>query len=77
MVFEKIRDILYNQLELDSDAVIEYGTDVIKDLGADSLDLAELLVDIEDEFDVVVNDEDIEGITTVGGFAEYIESLMK
>lgn len=73
MVFEKIRAILADQFSEDEDS-ITMSTDLAEDLGADSLDLADVLMAIEDEFEVEVLDEDIEGIKTVGDIVEYIES---
>ena len=49
-------------------------TDIAKDLGADSLDVVELLMSIEDEFSVEIPDEEIENIKTIGELVEYIEA---
>ena len=49
-------------------------TNIAKDLGADSLDVVELLVAIEDEFSVEVPDEEIENIKTIGDLVEYIQN---
>ena len=73
MVFEKIRAILADQFSEDEDS-ITMATDLVEDLGADSLDLADVLMAIEDEFEVEVLDEDIENIKTVGDIVEYIEN---
>lgn len=73
MVFEKIRAILAEQFSEEEDS-ITMSTDLAEDLGADSLDLADLLMAIEDEFEVEVLDEDIESIKTVGDIVEYIEN---
>ncbi len=73
MVFEKIRKILAEQFSEDEDS-ITMATDLAEDLGADSLDLADVLMAIEDEFEVEVMDEDIENIKTVGDIVEYIEN---
>ena len=73
MVFEKIKAILAEQFSEDEDS-ITMATDLTEDLGADSLDLADVLMAIEDEFEVEVQDEDIESIKTVGDIVEYIES---
>ncbi len=73
MVFEKIRTILADQFSEDEES-ITMTTDLAEDLGADSLDLADVLMAIEDEFEVEVLDEDIENIKTVGDIVEYIEN---
>lgn len=73
MVFETIRSILADQFS-EAEESITLSTDLTEDLGADSLDLADLLMAIEDEFEVEVLDEDIESIKTVGDIVEYIES---
>lgn len=73
MVFEKIRAILCEQLDLDEDKVT-MESNIAEDLGADSLDVVDLIMSIEDEFDIEVPDEEIEGIKTVGDVVNYIES---
>ncbi len=73
MVFEKIKAILADQLDADEDA-ITMETDIAADLGADSLDVVELIMSIEDEFEVEVPDEKIEGIKTVGDIVNYIQN---
>ena len=72
MVFEKIRDILCNQFDVDEDAVT-LSTRISEDLGADSLDAVDMLMSLEDEFDVEIPDEEIENIRTVGDLVAYIE----
>lgn len=73
MVFEKIRAILCEQLELNEDQ-ITMDSNIAEDLGADSLDVVDLIMSIEDEFDVEVPDESIESIKTVGDVVNYIEN---
>ena len=73
MVFEKIRAILAEQFS-EEEKSIKMTTDLAEDLGADSLDLADVLMAIEDEFEVEVLDEDLENIKTVGDIVEYIEA---
>ncbi|MGI6280467.1 MAG: acyl carrier protein [Acutalibacteraceae bacterium] len=75
MVFEKIVSILADQLDVDeNDLTME--TNIVKDLDADSLDVVELLMTIEDEFDVEIPDEEIENIKTIGDLTEYIQNHM-
>jgi len=75
MVFEKIKNILAEQLDADPDEMT-MDTNIAKDLGADSLDVVELLMSIEDEFEVEIPDEEIENIKTIGDLADYIQSNM-
>ena len=73
MVFEKVRAILCEQLDLpEADVTME--SDIQEDLGADSLDLVDLLMSLEDDFDLEVPDEDVEKIKTVGDLVHYIEA---
>lgn len=72
MVFEKVREILCNQFDVDEDA-IALTTRISEDLGADSLDAVDMLMSLEDEFDVEIPDEEIENIHTVGDLVTYIE----
>ena len=69
MIFEKIKNLLAEQLDADENDMT-MDTDIAKDLGADSLDVVELLMAIEDEFDIEVPDEEIENIKTIGDLVE-------
>ena len=73
MVFEKVRDILCEQLDLDESRVT-MKSDIANDLGADSLDVVDLIMSLEDEFEVEMPDEDVTNIKTVGDVVNYIES---
>lgn len=73
MVFEKIREIIATQFDVEVDK-ITMETTVADDLGADSLDIVEVLMSIEDEFDVEIPDEAIEDIKSVGDLVNYIEN---
>ena len=75
MVFEKIKNILSEQLGADEEEMT-MDTNIAKDLGADSLDVVELLMSIEDEFDVEIPDEEIENIKTIRDLTEYIQNNM-
>lgn len=75
MVFEKIKIILEEQLDLEED-VVTMDSVIADDLGADSLDVVDLAMSIEDEFDVVIPDEEIENIRTVGDLVRYVESAL-
>lgn len=72
MVFEKVREILCDQLDLEEDSV-NLESNIAEDLGADSLDVVDLLMSLEDEFDVEIPDDEIENIKTVGNIVKYIE----
>ena len=73
MVLEKVKAILAEQFDVDEDKITA-DTDLQEDLGADSLDVVDLLMSIEEEFDVEVPDEEIENIKTVGTLVSYIEA---
>lgn len=73
VIFEKIRDILVEQLSVDSEEV-SMDANFIDDLNADSLDIVELVMAMEGEFDISIPDEDAEKIKTVGDAVEYVKS---
>ena len=73
MVFEKLKEILALQLDADAEDMT-MDTKIIDDLGADSLDVVEMLMSVEDEFDVEIPDEKIEELKTIGDVVEYIQS---
>ena len=75
MIFDKIVEALAEQLEVDP-GTITRDTDVMNDLGADSLDLVELIMTLEDEYGVSVVDESVYEHRTVGEIADFIESLI-
>ena len=72
MVLEKLIELLCEQLDIEADEVNE-NTDIVNDLGADSLDVVDLVMTLEDEFDIEIPDEDIEKIHAVGELAHYLE----
>lgn len=69
---EKIKEMLAKQLRVDINDIDE-DTDIMDDLGADSLDIVEMLQIIEDDFGIVIPDEDVQSLKTVGDVADYIE----
>lgn len=75
MVFEKIKEILAGQLDADPEDITT-DTKIAEELNADSLDVVELLMSIEDEFEVEIPDEEIENLKTVGDVVEYIQNNM-
>lgn len=72
MVFDKIKDIIVDQLDVDADKVA-MESNIADDLGADSLDIVDLVMSIEEEFDLEIPDEAVENIKTVGDIVAYIE----
>lgn len=76
MVFDKIKDIIVEQLDVEEDAVT-METSITEDLGADSLDVVDLVMSIEESFDVEIPDEEVENIKTVGDIVKYIENKVE
>ncbi|MGD9559972.1 MAG: acyl carrier protein [Oscillospiraceae bacterium] len=72
MVFERIRQILSDQLDLDEEK-ITMESDIVEDLEADSLDVVDLVMTIEDEYGLEVPDDQIENFRLVGDVVRYIE----
>ncbi len=71
-IFDKVKSIVANQLGVDeADITVETTFD---DLNADSLDVVELIMALEEEFDIEIPDEDSEKIKTIGDAAEYIKA---
>ena len=76
MVFERIKDILSEQLDVEPEEITEQ-SNIIEDLGADSLDVVEMLMSLEDEFNVIITDEKVHEFTTVGDVVKFVEGLIK
>jgi len=74
-IASKVRAIIADQLMVDPDEVIDEAS-FVEDLGADSLDTVELIMEFEDEFAVEISDEDAEKISTVGEAIVYMSKLM-
>lgn len=72
MKFEKIREIIAKQLDVDENT-ITMESSLVDDLKADSLDVVELIMDLEQEFDMEIPDEELPKIRTVGDIVEYVE----
>mgnify|MGYP000105139731 CR=1 FL=1 len=71
-MLEKMKEIIADQLSVDADSITE-ASSFKDDLGADSLDVVDLVMSLEDEFDIEIPDEEIENIKTVGDVVKYIE----
>ena len=70
--FDKVKEVIIDKLGIE-DSKIESGSSFIDDLGADSLDTVELIMQLEEEFGIEIPDEDAEKITTVQAAVDYIE----
>ena len=72
MVFDKVKEIIVEQLDVDGDKVVN-GANIQDDLGADSLDVVDLVMALEEDFDLEIPDEAVENVKTVGDLVKYIE----
>ncbi|MBQ2217393.1 MAG: acyl carrier protein [Firmicutes bacterium] len=75
MVFDKVREIIAEQLDVDTEE-ITLDTNLIKDLEADSLDAVEIIMALEDEYDIEIPDEVAEEFKTVGDIVKCIEDYI-
>ena len=75
MVFEKVKEMLCEQLDVEEEKVT-LDSSIVDDLGADSLDVVDLIMSLEEEFDVEIPDEDVENIKTVGDIVKYVEAKL-
>ena len=72
-ILEKVKEVIIEQLAVEDDA-IKLETSFIDDLGADSLDIVEIIYGLEEAFDMQIPDSEAEKISTVGDVVEYIKS---
>ncbi|GAA0349760.1 acyl carrier protein [Bacillus horti] len=72
-VFDRVKKIIVDRLDVD-EAEVKLEASFKDDLGADSLDVVELVMELEDEFDLEISDEEAEKISTVGEVVTYIEA---
>jgi acyl carrier protein len=73
MIFEKVKAIIVEQLGVDADEVTMESS-FVENLGADSLDIVELIMSMEDQFKITIPDTEAENITTVGAAVKFIEN---
>lgn len=71
-MFEKIRDIIAEKLNIDKEEITQESS-FIDDLNADSIDIVELIMTLEDELEIEIPDEDVEGFKTVGDVVNYVK----
>lgn len=72
MVFDKVKELISEQLDVKADDITE-ALNIQDDLGADSLDVVDLVMALEDEFDVEIPEDQVENIKTVGDIVKFIE----
>jgi len=75
MVMDTLCRILAEQMDVDASSITPE-TNIVEDLGADSLDVVELISALEDEYDLVITDEHIRELYTVKDVADFIENLL-
>lgn len=76
-IFEKVRNIIGNTLEIDDVEGITMETSIMNDLDADSLDAVEVMMALEDEFEVQIPDEDAETFQNIGDIVIYIQNKIE
>ncbi len=76
MLFDKVKKIIVDQLDVEEDKVTEAAS-ITDDLGADSLDVVDLVMSFEEEFDIEIPDDQVEKIKTVGDIVKFIEEKVE
>lgn len=76
-MFDKVKEIIIDQLGLEADVVITEQTSLMGDLEADSLDAVEIIMAFEDEFKIEIPDEDAENFKNIGDIYNYIKSKVE
>jgi acyl carrier protein len=77
MTFDKIKEIIIEQLQLGETSSVTMDTHLMKDLEADSLDAVEIIMAIEDEFDIEIPDEEAEKFQSIGDIVRYVEEQIQ
>lgn len=75
MIFNKVKTIIANQIQIEENTIQENTT--FADVNADSLDVVEVLMALEKEFNIIIPDEAVDNLNTVSDLANYIESALK
>jgi acyl carrier protein len=75
-VFEKVKEIILEELNVTADKVT-LEANLKDDLGADSIDAVQIIMDLEDAFEIEIDTDNADAIATVGNLVDYIESLRK
>lgn len=73
MIFEKVKEVIVEHLDVENPEEITLETSLMDDLEADSLDAVEIMMALEDEFDIEVPDEVAEGFENIGAIVKYVE----
>lgn len=76
MILERVRQLIAEQMDIDIEKVTA-NSSIIDDIGADSLDVVEMLMTVEEEWGIIVEDDDMRKFTTVQSVVDYIESKIK
>lgn len=76
-MFDKVKEIIIDQLGLEEDVEVTRTTSLMNDLKADSLDAVEIIMAFEDEFEIEIPDSDAEHFKNIGDIVDYIESKVK
>lgn len=74
MIFDRVKAVIIEQLDVSEEVEITPETSMMKDLDADSLDAVEIMMELEDEFDIEIPDEDAEKFKTIGDIVKFVES---
>ena len=75
-MYDRIKDVLASKLQLNENEITP-DSELVNDLGINSLELADLVMECEEEFDIEIDDNSIRGFVTVGDVAKYLESVVK
>ena len=74
-IFDRVKDVIVEQLGIEDESSVTMTTTFIDDLGADSLDIVELIMALEEEFEMEIPEVEAEKIVSVGDVVEYIKSV--
>ena len=74
-IFDRVKDVIVEQLGIEDESSVTMTTTFIDDLGADSLDVVELIMALEEEFELEIPEVEAEKIVSVGDVVEYIKSV--